>query len=144
MGDTSDEDHVSEQHSYHDEEGGAMCFMGKNSEKRMVDQRQLEGRRTIRRSMPQLRRNRVTEAVTAGVKGAGEQKGQGGYAKSEYGYKGFANVCDSQSLVLLPQPVYQSPHEGNRLMTTSWNGRNWTLRRTQLDWFQHEQVRSAS
>ena len=77
MGDTSDEDHVSEQHSYHDEEGGA----GKNSEKRMADQRQLEGRRTIRRSMPQLRRNRVTEAVTAGVKrcqgkGKGEQKGK--------------------------------------------------------------------
>ena len=31
-GDKSDEDHGSEQHSYHDEEGGPICFTGKNSE----------------------------------------------------------------------------------------------------------------
>ena len=70
--------------------------------------------------------------------------------KSEHGYKGgwkkyssnykhckrryqgggkLVNVCDSQSLVPQPQPVYQNPAVGNRLMTRSWTC--WKLRRTQ-------------
>ena len=65
-----------------------MCFMGKNLEKRMADQRQLEGRRNIRRSMPQRRRNRVTEAVTAEVKGDKARAKANRRAKIEHGYKG--------------------------------------------------------
>ena len=76
-------------------------------------------------------------------KGKDEQKGKGGYTKSEHGYNGgnnnyscsynhyngshkgggkFVNVCDSQSFAPQPQAMYQNPGQGNRLMTTRWNG----------------------
>ena len=139
MVDTSDGDHVSEQHSYHDEEGEPMCFMGTNSEKRMADQRHLEGRRTIRRSMLQLRQKRVTEAVTAGVRGdkakaKANRRAKEGTPRVSMGTKAAtttttagtreearSRTCAIHNL-LLPQLVYQSAHEGDRLMTTSWNG----------------------
>ena len=108
-----EEDHDSEQHGYQDEEGGPMCHVGKSS------------------------------GGGWKVKGKDEQKGKGGYTKSEHGYNGgnnnynisynhyngsdkgggkFVNVCDPQSFAPQPQATYQNPGQGNRLMTTRWNG----------------------
>ena len=113
-------------------------------------------------------RSRDCWSVRSRGKGKGEQKGKRGYAESEHGCKGgyhhnnrgctggggggkFVNVCGSQSFALPPQPVHQSPDEGNRCMTASWNGYAGNFGGTenfgglnQPVLSQHEHVRSAS
>ena len=136
--DKPEEGHNSEQHG-----GGPICYVGKSSgggwktkgkpkEKGEFDGACCNCGKTGHRS-------RDCWSERGKDKGKDEQEGKGGYTKCEHGYNGgnnnykhyngshkrggkFVNAGDSQSFAPQPQATYQNPGQGNRLMTTRWNG----------------------
>ena len=145
--DKPEEDHDSEQHGYQDEEGGPTCYVGKSSEGgwktkgKPKEKGKFDG--ACYNCGKTGHRSRDCWSERSKGKGKDEQKGKGGYNKSEHGCNGgdnncnsiynhyngshkgggkFVNAGDSKSFALQPQATYQNPGQGSRLMTTRWNG----------------------
>ena len=117
--DKPDEDHCSEQHSYQDE-GGPSILHGKELKRRIEAKSKSKGKGKF-------------DGACYNCGKTGHRSRDWWSHHSHSGYSGgskFVNVCDSQSFAPQPQPVYQNPDKGNRLMTTSWNGNAGNFRET--------------